>query len=160
MGARGLLGDEGVDEVAGHLARGGAAAEQSINAQPSGRAFLESGPADDQKRHLAGGVRLPESGRHRLGVVDMGILLGDDLADEDGIGALGSGALDEIGHEHLGTEIDHLDLPVVLEPLLAGEALDVEDRVDADRVRVRADAGADNDEFAPQPSLDLLVDVF
>ena len=58
---------------------------------------------------------------------------------------------DQVGHGDLGAQVDHPQLPVVLQALLPREALDVEDRVDADGVRVGADAGADHDELAPQP---------
>ena len=72
---------------------------------------------------------------------------------------LGPRPLDQLGHRDLGAEVHDLDLAVVLEPLLPREALDVEDRVDADRVRVGADAGADDDQPAAQRALDRGVDL-
>jgi hypothetical protein len=142
-----------VDEVAGDLARGGATAEDPVDAESVRRALLEAWPASDQEWDLAGRVGLAESRRHLGNVVDVGVLLGDDLADENGIG-LGRASLgDQVGDEHLSPQVDDGDLGVVLQPLLPREALDVEDRVDPDRVSVGADAGADDDQPAAQPRL-------
>ncbi len=91
--------------------------------------------------------------------MQVGVALGDDLADEDGVGLLGRRPFDELGHEDLRTEVDDPDLPVVLEALLASEALDVEDRIDPHGVGVRADARAHDDELAPEPAADREVDL-
>ncbi len=78
------------------------------------------------------------------------VTLGDDLADQDGVGLLLARPLDQVRHRHLGAEVHDLQLAVVLQALLTGPALDVEDRVDADGVGVGADAGPDDDELAVQ----------
>jgi hypothetical protein len=85
------------------------------------------------------------------------VALGDHLGDQHGVGSLGPGAIDEVGHGDLRAEVDDLQLAVVLQPLLPREPLDVEDRVDADRVCVRADAGADDDQAPAQAALDRSV---
>ena len=149
-----------MDEIAGDLARGGAPPEDPVDPEALGRVILEAGTADDEQRHPSGRVGLPEGRRHLGDIVQVGVLLGDDLADQDRVGLLGLGASDEVGHEDLGAEVDDLDLGVVLQALLPREALDVEDRVDADGVRIGADAGPHDDEPAlervPDPGVDLL----
>ena len=67
--------------------------------------------------------------------------------------------LDELGHGDLGAEVDHPQLAVVLQPLLPREALDVEDGVNAHRVRVGADAAPDDDHPTPHRPLDRGVDL-
>ena len=57
------------------------------------------------------------------------------------------------GHGDLGAEVHDLQLAVVLQALLPREPLDVQDRVDADRVGVGADAAADHDEASAQRGL-------
>jgi len=89
----------------------------------------------------------------------VGVLLGDHLADEDGVRLLGASPRHELRYEHLRAEVDHPDLPVVFQALLPREPLDVEDRVDADGVRVGADARPDDDELAPQGLLEGEVDL-
>lgn len=76
------------------------------------------GPPATSKRDLPRRVGLPEGGRHLRDVVDVSVLLGDDLADQDGVGVGGAGLGDEFGHEDLGAEIDDGDLGVVLQTLL------------------------------------------
>ena len=87
------------------------------------------------------------------------ILLRDHLADQHRIGTLGAGPRHQIIDVDLRAEVDDSKLAVLLEPLLPCETLDVEDRVDPDRVRVGADARADHDELAAQPGAHEQVDV-
>ena len=119
---------------------------------PSSPAIVSSkrGPPTISSGRLSLRVGLPERRRHLPGVVQVRVALGDHLGDQDRVGLLLAGPLDELGHGDLGAEVHHLDLAVVLQALLPREALDVEDRVDADGVRVGADAGADDDEPAAQ----------
>ena len=91
--------------------------------------------------------------------MDVGVLLGDDLRDQHGIRSDLARRVDQFGHEHLGAEVVHRHLAVVLQPLLPREPLDVEDRVDPHRVGVGADARTDDDELAAQPLADLGVGV-
>ena len=130
-------------EVAGDLAGRRALAEDPVDAELGGLVSSNRGPPTTSSGRRAGRVRLAEGSRHLAGVVQVGVALGDDLGDEDGVGLLRAGPRDELGDEHLRAEVHDLDLAVVLQALLAREALDVEDRVDADGVRVGADAGAD-----------------
>ena len=130
------------------------AGEDAVDAELGRHGLVEARAADDQQRALVLGVGLAEGRRHLAGVEQVGVALGDDLGDQDGVGLLLAGALDELGHGDLGAEVHDLELAVVLQALLAREPLDVEDRVDADRVGVGADAAADDDQAAPQRALD------
>ncbi len=141
----------------GHLARGGAAGEDAVDAELAGHRLVEPGAADDQQRALLGGVGLPEGGRHLPGVEQVGVALGDHLRDQHGVGPLLLRPGDQLRHRDLGPEVHHPQLAVVLQPLLPREPLDVEDRVDPDGVRVGPDAGADDDEAALQRLLDRRV---
>ena len=120
----------------------------------AGHGLVEARAADDEQRTLVVGVGLAEGRRHLAGVEQVGVALGDDLGHEDGVGLLLAGALDELGHGDLGAEVHDLELAVVLQALLPREPLDVEDRVDADRVGVGADAATDDDQAAPERALD------
>jgi hypothetical protein len=141
-------------EIGGDLSRGRPAAEDPVDAEVGGGGFVEPRTTDHEQRTPVRGERLPERGGHLLRVVHVGVALGHDLGDEDGVRPLVDGALDELRDGDLGTEVHDLDLAVVLQALLPREPFDVEDRVDPDGVRVRPDAGADDDELAPQPALD------
>ena len=143
-----------MDEVRRDLAGSRALAEDPVDAELLGRGLVEPRAADDEQRALSRRVGLAEGRRHLRGVVQVGVPLGDDLGDQDSVGALRPGLLDQLRHQHLGAEVHHLDLAVVLQPLLPREPLDVQDRVDADGVGVGADAGADHDQLAAQSRLD------
>ncbi len=136
------------------LARRRAAGEHAVDPELPRHRLVEAGTADDEQRSRGGGVGLAEGGRHLAGVEQVGVALGDDLGDQHGVGLLLARGLDELGHRDLGTEVHDLELAVVLQALLAREALDVEDRVDADGVRIGADAAADHDQAPAQRSLD------
>jgi hypothetical protein len=82
-----------VDEVAGDLARGGAPAEDAVDAEAAAEPSSKRGPADDEQRHLPAGYASRNAADICLGVVDVGVLLGDDLADQHGIGARTSRAV-------------------------------------------------------------------
>jgi hypothetical protein len=84
----------------------------------------------------------------------VGVALGDHLGDQHRVRLLRDRPLDQLGHGHLGAEVHHLELPVVLQALLPREALDVEDGVDADGVCVGADAAADHHQTPPHRALD------
>ena len=147
-------GGEAVHDERGDLARRRAAGEDAVDAELAGHRLVEAGATDDQERPLGGRVGLAERGGHLAGVEQVGVALGDDLRDEDGVGLLLAGGLDELRHGDLGAEVHDLELAVVLQALLPREALDVEDRVDADRVRVGADAAADHDQAPAHRALD------
>ena len=123
---------------------------------PSSPAMASSkrGPPTTSRGRVAEGVGLAERSRHLAGVEQVGVALGDDLGDEHGVGLLRAGPVHELRDGDLGAEVHDLDLAVVLQALLPREPLDVEDRVDAHRVRVGADAGADHDQSAAHRSLD------
>jgi hypothetical protein len=90
----------------------------------------------------------------------MGVALGDDLAHEHRVGGLGQRAAYELVGVHLGAEVDDPDLPVGLEALLPREPLDVEDGVQADGVRVRADGRADDHQSSVESRPDLEIHLF
>jgi hypothetical protein len=64
------------------------------------------------------------------------VALGYHLRDEDGVGAEGARAGDELVVLDLGAEVVGVEALVALEAFFPGEALVVEDGVDADGVRV------------------------
>ena len=141
------------------LARRRTAGEDPVHAELAGHRLVEARATDHQQRPPLGRVGLAERRRHLAGVEQVCVALGHDLGDEHGVGLLGTGPLDQLGHRDLGAEVHDLELAVVLEALLPREPLDVEDRVDADRVGVGADAAADHDEAATQRPLHRRVDL-
>ena len=94
-------------------------------------------------------------------VVHVQVLLGDGLGDEDHVGA----HLDRLRQQHavgdLAAEVVGLEGAVALEAVVAVVALEVEHRVDAHAVRVRAGARADDHDLAPDvlggEALDLVL---
>jgi len=114
------------------------------------------GPARHQQRPLRAELP-PERRRHVPGVRQVRVALGDDLADQHRVGVLGGRPGHQVRHADLRPHVNHPDLPVVLQALLPRVSLDVEDRVDADRVRVGADAGADHDQLPAQRRADPQV---
>ena len=89
----------------------------------------------------------------------MSIALRDDLGDQHGVGTLSLRSRDQGRHGDLGPEVDDLQLAVVLKAFLPRKPLDVQDRVDSDRVGISADAGSDHDQPPPQGLLDRVVDL-
>jgi hypothetical protein len=87
------------------------------------------------------------------------VALGHHLADQHRIGALRGGRGHQAGHLDLSAQVDHPDLPVVLQAFLPRVPLDVQDRVDAHGVRVGADAGADHDQLAAERGADAPADL-
>ncbi len=143
-------------QVAGHLAWRGAAAEDLVHAQVVRRAGIEPRAAHHQQRPLQAERRM-ERRRHLAGVRQVRVALGHHLADQHRIGVLGRRPGHQVGHADLRPHVHHPDLPVVLQALLPRVPLDVEDRVDADRMRVGADAGADHDQLAAKRRADPQV---
>ena len=83
-------------------------------------------------------------------VLDVEVLLGDRLRDEDRVGA----HLDRLREQHavgdLAAEVVGLEAPVALEAVVAVVALQVQHRVDPHAVGVRAGAGAHDHDPAPE----------
>ena len=154
-------------QVAGHLAGGGAAAEDLVHAELGRRRGVEPGAADHQQRPAAAlpagrspaGRAGAERVGQRAGARQVRVALGDDLADQHRVRVLGHRAGYQVGHVHLGAEVHHPHLPVVLQALLACVPLDVEDRVDPDRVRVGADAGPEHHHLPAEAGPDAQVDL-
>jgi hypothetical protein len=146
-----------MDKVGGDFARGGTAAEDPIHTEVTGHQLVEPRAAHDQQRAPARRQRRPERRRHRPGVLQVRVALRDHLRHQHRVGPPLPGRLHQIRYGHLRAHVRHRQLPVVLETLLAGDALEVEDRVDADGVRVGADARADHVEPPAQCPLDRRV---
>ena len=113
--------------------------------------MIHARPAEEQD-HLAPPALALEELDERAPVLLVAVALRDDLADQDGVRTERAGARRELVVLDLGAEVVHLEALVALEPLVARVALVVEDRVDADGVRVAAGAGADDDDLAPEAS--------
>ena len=150
-----------VHEIARDLAWCRALAEDPVDAELGRGRRIEARPAGDQ-RTVAVPVaeRGVDRGRHLAHVLEMRVALRDHLADEHGVRALGAGASRQHVCVDLRAEVDHLDLPVGLEALLARKPFDRKDRVEPDGVRVRADRCADDDQPAAQTRPDREVDLF
>src|SRR5205085_1088075 len=78
---------------------------------------------------------------------------------QDSIGLVLDGKLEKVLVEHLGTEILRLDPLITLKPVVSGKALHVNDRVDPDRMGIKARAGPDHHELATDARADELVDL-
>ena len=105
-------------------------------------------PAQTTKRSRrpAGLEELDELGH----VVDVDVLLGHDLADQDGVGIHLDREVDELLVRDLRAEVVGLQLRVALQAVVVVVALHVHDGVDAHGVRVEAGAGADDDDLAAE----------
>src|SRR3954468_23341498 len=84
---------QGVHEVRGDLAGGGAAAEDAVDAELLGGDGVEPRAARHQQRPPdarpdRGRERVVERRRELLGVVDVRVALRDDLGDQDGVGVV------------------------------------------------------------------------
>ena len=121
-----------------------------------GRAGIEPRTAGHEQRPLRAELT-PERLGHLPGVRQVGVALGDHLADQHGVGVLSLGAGHQVRHADLGAHVHDPDLPVVLKPLLPRVSLHVEDRVDAHGVRVGADARTDHHELAAERRTDPQV---
>jgi len=147
-------GGHGVNQEARHPRRGwyhGRTPCQRL-ASPDIKGSKRGPPATSTGRRSP--HRLPERRGHLLGVCGCARPVGSPLGRRaPASGLLRPRPFHQFRHRDLGAEVHHAQLPVVLQALLPGEALDVEDRVDAHRVRVRPDAAADDNQLAPQPFL-------
>ena len=65
----------------------------------------------------------------------------------------------DVGHGHLGAEVARVETVVPLEPVVSGEPLRVEDRVQAHGVRVGLQRAAQHDQPAVESPRDLRVDL-
>jgi hypothetical protein len=148
-----------VHEVTGDLTGGAAAGEHAVDTEVGRHRLVEPGAADHQQRPALSGEGLSEGSRHLPDVEQVCVTLGDHLRDEHGVGLLLDGVGHEVRHRDLRAEVHHLQLAVVLQTLLPGESLDVEDRVDADGVGVGPDAAAHHDQPTVQGRLHEAVDL-
>src|SRR4051794_19605944 len=111
-------------EIARHLARRRALAEDPVDAEVGSRTRVEPRPTGDDEWPGHTVVRRLDGGRDLADVMEVRIPLRDDLADEDRVGALGLRPLGERDRVDLRPEVDDADLPVGLEPLLPRKTLD------------------------------------
>src|SRR5690606_10059985 len=120
-------------------------AEAGIEAELERELVVDAGPAEKEQHAVAEALFLDQLDEGS-GVLLVAVALRDDLADEDGVGA----DLARDGREllvfDLRAEVVHLEALVAFEALVAAVAFVVEDRVDADGVRVASGAGTDDDE--------------
>jgi hypothetical protein len=86
------------------------------------------------------------------------VLLVHDLAHEDGVGLFLHRVVHELLVQHLRAEVARVEALVTFEAVVTLVALHVEDRVDADRVRVEPGRGAHDDQFPADLLADNLVD--
>ena len=84
--------------------------------------------------HLLEQAQLPGAMHEVLHVPHVDIVLSDDLRDEDGIGLLGFGTLEELVIQDLRAQVSRVDPLVALEPVIPGETLHIHDRIDADQI--------------------------
>jgi hypothetical protein len=90
---------------------------------------------------------------------DVAALLRDDLRREHRVDRAIAREAHEVLDRDLAAEVEDLELLVALEAVVALVALHVEDRVDADRVRVGPDAGAGDAHLAPDALAHERVDL-
>ena len=152
-------GGDVLDDVGGDVAWFGAGPETGVVAELEGELVVDARPAEEQDDLVAEALLLHEVDE-RQRVLFVAVSLGDDLAHEDHVGVESSCSLGELLVLDLGSEVEGLEPFVALESLVAPVALVVQDRVDADGVRVRAGARSHHDDLSSEPRLDAVLDFF
>ena len=134
-----------------YFAGRGTATEDAVHAQLVGGELVEPRSATRDSGRRSGGNASRKAADIALVLCRCASRWVTTWLDQHRVSPRRPRAFDQIRHAHLGTEVDHRELAVVLETFLPGDALEVEDRVDADRVGIGPDARADDGYPLAQP---------
>jgi len=135
-----------VNNVIGDLRRFGAGAEASVEADRAGDSVIEPRSAGDLDQMGVRSFVLFQQREKFLEALEVLILLGHDLGDEDRIGLEFGRPADQIFMRDLRSKIGHLKDRIRFEPFIAGNSFHRKDRVDSDCMRIRSGRTADNDD--------------
>ena len=146
------------EQKGGHAARRRARAEPRVVAELLGERVLEASPSGHEDDAIPQALRFQHVDEIRQ-VLDVDLVLRDGRGDEDRVGLRLAREAHEPFDRHLGPEVAGIEARVALEAVVAGEALRVEDGVDADRVGVGLERAAEDDEPPSEPLADPRVDL-